>query len=144
MISKRGIAERVSNLVGTEWFLAFNVTWFLGWILLNVGLTPIAPFDPYPFPFLTFVVSLEAIVLSLFVLIAQNRTARLDSARDEADFQLDIQTEHEVTKLLHMMKRLHEHLGLAPEDGDPELDKMLHPTKIDELTQKQRTASSSQ
>jgi uncharacterized membrane protein len=81
ILSARSRAEQVSDWIvrtaGSGSVLAFHVVWFAGWVAVNVGVDrAIRPFDPFPFPFLTMTVSLEAIFLALFVLASQNRLAR--------------------------------------------------------------------
>ena len=78
------------------------------------------PFDPFPYAFLTLVVSLEAIFLSLFILMSQNRAALHADRRAHLDLQINLLAEHESTKTLELLKALCEHHGLAcsqdPED----------------------------
>ena len=89
------ISERISDVIatlsGTITFALLHVVWFALWIWVNTGhpLFGIAPFDRYPFGFLTLVVSLEAIFLATFILISQNRQASVDRFRDEIDFERD-------------------------------------------------------
>jgi uncharacterized membrane protein len=71
------IADKVTTFAGSTPFIIFHIVWFGGWVLLNLRLIPgIIPFDPFPFSFLTLVVSLEAIFLALLVLKSQNRMTR--------------------------------------------------------------------
>ena len=79
---KRSLFERISdaviNAAAAAPSIVLHSVWFAAWILINTGLVPgVAPFDPFPFPFLTMSVSLEAIFLALFVLESQNRLAKL-------------------------------------------------------------------
>jgi uncharacterized membrane protein len=91
--------------------LAGHVLWFGGWIAANTGVVPgIAPFDPYPFPLLTMVVSLEAIFLSLFVLASQNRLSRQSDKRAQLDLQIDLLAEREMTAVLRLLNDIAEHL----------------------------------
>src|SRR3569832_1475394 len=57
------IADRITDFSGSMWFLYLHTIWFCLWILINMGWTPLAKFDPYPFGLLTMIVSLEAIFL---------------------------------------------------------------------------------
>lgn len=127
------IADRVSEIFGSMTFLVMNVVFFAGWIALNVNIIPgVEPFDPFPFGFLTMAVSLEAIILAILVLISQNRAAKIGELREEIDLQIDILTEEELTKLLHMVALLLEKQGI--DNGhDEELKEMLEPTDIDAL-----------
>jgi uncharacterized membrane protein len=114
-------------------FLALNVGWFVIWLLVNGGLVPtLRPFDPFPFSLLTMIVSLEAIILSVFVMISQNRAAKIDELREEVDLQVDIITEAEMTKLLIMVKLLLEKNGIDI-SNDPDLSEMLVPTDTEKI-----------
>jgi uncharacterized membrane protein len=127
------IADKFSEIFGSMTFLAVNVVFFAGWIVLNTNIIPgVEPFDPFPFGFLTMAVSLEAIILAILVLIAQNRAAKIGELREETDLQIDILTEEELTKLLHMVALLLEKHGV--DNGqDEELKEMLEPTDVDAL-----------
>lgn len=103
------LAGRITDFFGSMAFVYLHVIWFGLWILLNVGLINIpylSQFDPYPFGFLTLVVSLEAIFLSTFVLIAQNRLARQSERRAELDLQVDLLAEQKVAKILELLDQI--------------------------------------
>ena len=118
------LADGITKAFGSTWFFIANFIWFGAWVLINTGLLPImAPFDPYPFGFLTMMVSLEAIFLSIFVLISQNRAARVDDLREEVDLQINVQAEQEITRILCMVDEIHDHLGFEAKD-DAELKKI--------------------
>jgi uncharacterized membrane protein len=127
--AKRNPAEKFADLLtaklGSITFLALNALWFTTWILWNTGKLPgLEPFDPYPFGFLTMVVSLEAIALAIIVLISQNREARVNELRDEVDLQINMVTEEELTKLIKLVVTMLETQGVKPTD-DPELKRLL-------------------
>src|SRR4029453_4537390 len=85
--------------------LVIHVIWFAAWIAVNAGaIRGIAPFDPFPFPFLTMAVSLEAIFLALFVLASQNRLARQADKRSHLDLQIDLLAEREMTAVLQLLQ----------------------------------------
>lgn len=93
-------ADWITGWVGTMTFVYWNGAVFLAWIVLNSNLVPgVAAFDPYPYGMLTMIVSLEAIFLSLFVLISQNRTAEKDRIRGEYDYKTDLKSEIEIRHL---------------------------------------------
>ncbi len=93
-------ADWITGWVGTMAFVYWNAAAFLGWIVINSNLVPgVAAFDPYPYGMLTMIVSLEAIFLSLFVLISQNRTAEKDRIRGEYDYKTDLKAEIEIRHL---------------------------------------------
>lgn len=134
------LADWLTDQFGSVWFLIVNAFIFLIWIVLNIDLIPgIDSFDPFPFGLLTMIVSLEAIVLSIIVLISQNREEKVNDLRGEANLQLDIHMEKEITRLLQIQKIIAEKVGAKiPEDA--ELNKMLKPTdmgKIEEILERQ-------
>lgn len=134
---KRTLAERAADWTsatfGSMWFMILNVVWFAVWIVVNLGLVPgIEPFDPFPFGLLTMIVSLEAILLAIFVLIAQNRAARVAELREEVDLQIDLIAEEELTKVLEMLCLLLDKHGIDY-SGDSELSAMLIPTNVEQL-----------
>jgi uncharacterized membrane protein len=127
-------ADGMTRLAASPWFLAFHVVWFASWIIINSGVTPIAPFDPYPFGFLTLVVSLEAIFLTIFVLMAQGREAAVAELREELTLQVNLRMEAEVTKTLQLVAGLYTRLGHKVGD-DPELREMLQPLDSESIEQ---------
>jgi len=90
-------ADQLVGLVGRESTVAIHVVLFALWIGCNVGLGGIRPFDPFPFVFLTMVVSLEAIFLTLFVLATQNRMTMDADRRAHLDLQVNLLSEQEMT-----------------------------------------------
>lgn len=127
------LADRITKALGSTWFFVANFVWFFTWILINLDLVPgIAPFDPYPFGFLTMTVSLEAIFLSIFVLISQNHASRIADLREEIDLRINVQAEQEITRILIMLDEIHDHLGLDAED-DEELKNMKKRTNLSAL-----------
>jgi uncharacterized membrane protein len=93
---------------GSMPFLALSTIWFVGWIVINTYDVGIRHFDPYPFGLLTMIVSLEAIFLSIFVLISQNRQAEKDRVRSNIDYEVNVKAEMEVAHLHEKTDRLHE------------------------------------
>jgi len=110
----------------------FHGVWFLGWMLVNTGLVGIRPFDPFPFGLLTLVVSLEAIFLTIFVLMAQSHESAVAELREEVSLQVVLRMEEEVTKTLQLVAGLYTRLGHRVGD-DPELREMLGPLDPDEI-----------
>ncbi len=104
-------ADKVADLSGRFSFLLSHVGWFGIWILINVGLLPLAPkFDPFPFGLLTMVVSLEAIFLSCIVLISQNRQVAKDRIRSDVEYEANIKAAMEVSQLHVKLDRFYEAL----------------------------------
>jgi uncharacterized membrane protein len=102
-------ADAITNFSGSMTFLYIHVAWFGLWILLNVGVLAfpgLRVFDRFPFGLLTMIVSLEAIFLSTFVLISQNRMARLGEKRAELDLHVNMLAEQKAAKTLEMLDQL--------------------------------------
>ncbi len=118
------IADFFTKFFGSLYFAAFHIIWFIIWIVWNIGWLNLKPFDPFPFGLLTMIVSLEAIFLSIFVLVSQNREAKIDRLRNEVDLQINLTAEQEITKILSLLKILLERNGVDVKD-DPELERML-------------------
>jgi uncharacterized membrane protein len=137
-IEDRSPADRLSDgitrVAGSAGFVIAHAIAFAAWILVNVGLLPgIRPFDPFPFSLLTLVVSLEAIFLAIFVLMSQNRAARLADRRAHLDLQVDLLAERELTAMLHMLRALcaKEHVVL---DGvGTDVNDLLEETDVSQL-----------
>jgi CRP/FNR family cyclic AMP-dependent transcriptional regulator len=112
-------ADWIAEFSGSIPFLMLHVVFFAVWIGLNVnwlpGWTP-PMFDPFPFGLLTMVVSLEAIILSVFVLLSQNRQAAKDHIRSDVEYEVNLKAELEVAELHQKIDRLHaETLGRLDE-----------------------------
>jgi uncharacterized membrane protein len=109
------IADWIAWFSGSMPFLAINLVWFLSWIMLNTFILPQNPdgtrgFDPFPFGLLTMIVSLEAIFLSCFVLISQNRQAEKDRVRADIEYEVNIKAELEVAHLHEKTDRIYEEM----------------------------------
>ena len=102
------VADAISAFAGSMGFLALHGVWFAVWIVCNVG-GP-RPFDPFPFGLLTMVVSLEAIFLSVFVLISQNRQSAKDRVRSDIEYEVNVKAEMEVAALHEKLDQLREQM----------------------------------
>ncbi|HET9454990.1 MAG TPA: DUF1003 domain-containing protein [Gemmatimonadaceae bacterium] len=122
-------ADRLNEGASSTPFLLLHVLWFTVWIVWNTGQFGLVPFDPYPFGFLTLIVSLEAIVLSIFVLMAQKREAAIAELREEMSLQVSLRLEQEMTKTLQLVAGLYTRLGQKLGE-DPELREMLQPLDV--------------
>jgi uncharacterized membrane protein len=88
------VADAITNFSGTMRFVYIHALWFTVWITCNQGLFGrSAIWDPYPYGLLTMIVSLEAIFLSTFVMISQNRQAAREKVRADLDFETNIRSE---------------------------------------------------
>lgn len=114
--SKLSFTQRAANCIadfsGSMPFLAINALIFFSWIVINIELIPgLAAFDPYPFGFLTMSVSLEAIFLSIVVLLAQNLNSAKERVRNDIEYEVNLQAERKVTELHRRLSQLHHDLS---------------------------------
>ena len=135
---QRSLTDRISDaltrMTGSAPFIVIHAGFFFGWILVNSGrVSAIAPFDPYPFNFLTLVVSLEAIFLSVFVLMSQNRMTRVAEQRARLDLQIDLLAERESTMVLRMLRALCQKHGVCEDEFAAELRDLLKETDVKAL-----------
>jgi uncharacterized membrane protein len=93
------VAKAVTSFAGSMRFVWVNALLMAGWILVNLVLQEPRGFDPFPFSLLTLILSIEAIFLGIFVLISQNRAARVSEKRSHLDLQLNLLSEQENTKM---------------------------------------------
>lgn len=120
------LADRMIGVASSTPFLVIHALLFVIWIVWNIPGVPLPRFDPYPYGMLTTIVSLEAIFLSIFVLMTQSRESRIGELREELTLQVELRMEEEITKTLHLVAGLYARLGLVLAD-DPELRAMLEP-----------------
>jgi uncharacterized membrane protein len=113
------IARAITRFAGSMAFVALHAVLVIGWIAVNIGWTPLPRFDP-TFVILATVASVEAIFISTFILIAQNRAAEAADRRADLDLQISLLAEHEVTQLIRLTTRIAAHLGID-EAHNPEL-----------------------
>jgi uncharacterized membrane protein len=127
------LADYLTGLSSTPTFLFLNMMFFLIWIGINTNLIPgVEPFDPFPFGLLTMAVSLEAIFLSIFVLVSQNRAAQIATIRDELNLRINLIAEREVTKILHLLVYMNKGKKIV---DDEELERMLRDVDAADLEQ---------
>ena len=120
------MADRMIGAASGTAFLVTHAIIFMAWIWWNLPISGLPQFDPYPYGMLTMCVSLEAIFLSIFVLMTQSRESRIGELREELTLQVNLRMEEEITKTLHLVAGLYSRLGLVLAD-DPELKAMLEP-----------------
>lgn len=104
------VADWIAWFSGSMAFLIINGAWFAIWITLNTLPLGIEPFDPFPFGLLTMIVSLEAIFLSCFVLVSQNRQAEKDRVRSDIEYDVNIKAELEIGHLHEKTDRIYENM----------------------------------
>ena len=101
------VADWISWFSGSMMFLTLNLVWFVIWIAINTWNFNLPQFDPYPFGLLTMIVSLEAIFLSCFVLISQNRQAEKDRVRADIEYEINVKAELEIAHLHEKTDRIY-------------------------------------
>ncbi|HEU4751820.1 MAG TPA: DUF1003 domain-containing protein [Armatimonadota bacterium] len=118
------VADAITRFTGSMPFVYLHAGLFALWILVNVGAVPgVRPFDPFPFVMLAMWASVEAIFLSTFVLISQNRMAALADKRADLDLQISLLTEHEVTRVLALVDAMAQQMGIHSAD-EAEVEKL--------------------
>ena len=126
------IADAITSVSGRMIFAYVHIVWFGGWILLNTGRFGMRVFDPFPYGLLTMVVSLEAIFLSTFVLISQNRLGEETERRADLDLHIGLLTEHELTRVLQMLDAIQDKLGIV-DHANSELADLEMETKPEDV-----------
>jgi uncharacterized membrane protein len=127
------VAAGIARFCGHITFVWIHVVLFAIWIAYN-SLPWFTPFDPYPFTFLTLVVSLEAIFLSTFILISQNYDMRVSERRNQLDLQINLLSEQENTKMLQMLERIAKKVGAHITD-DPQVRALEQATRPESLVE---------
>lgn len=134
-LANRSRADRMAAFIatfcGSMWFVWLHVVFFALWLSFNT-VPGLHHFDPYPFTFLTLVVSLEAIFLSSFILISQNYELRISERRNQLDLQINLLTEQENTKMIQMLERIAQKVG-ADTAGDPDIGILKETTDPEKL-----------
>jgi uncharacterized membrane protein len=131
------VADWIANFSGSLKFVVIHVIVYGAWILMNTGVIPFTRrFDPFPFLLLSVVVSLEAIFLSTFVLIKQNRMSKRADQRAHLDLQINLLAEREMTLMLQILQKIAARLGVrAPEE---QIEQFAEETSIEELARELR------
>src|SRR5689334_7565803 len=125
-------ADRITRFTGSMTFVYMHLLLFGGWIAVNLGWIPGLPRFDRSFVVLAMVASVEAIFLSTFVLITQNRMAAMADKRADLDLQISLLAEHEVTRLITLVTGIAERMGIE-ESHNPELNELakdVQPEKV--------------
>ena len=134
--SSERLADAVGGFTGSLPFVLFHLVLMVAWLLINSGkILSLPPFDPYPFSLLGVIVAVEAVILSSFILMRQNRMMRRGERRDHLNLQVDLLAEKEITKLLQMVRALCGHMGLQNIMADKEIRELSQNTSIESLSQ---------
>ncbi len=127
------VAAAIARFCGRMTFVWLHVVFFAAWLTYN-SLPWFKAFDPYPFTFLTLVVSLEAIFLSTFILISQNYDMRISERRNQLDLQINLLAEQENTKTLQILERIARKVGAHVSD-DPQVRALEEATRPEALVE---------
>lgn len=126
------LSDKITSFAGNMKFVYIHTVWFALWILINMGLFGTAlVFDDFPFGLLTLIVSLEAIFLSTFVMISQNRQGEAAELRSELDYQTDVKAEREIDIIMKTLERIAEKQGVKVDDLRAELDDVRQQPGLD-------------
>jgi uncharacterized membrane protein len=126
------IADVITSFSGRMIFAYVHIVWFGIWILLNTGRFGVHVFDPFPYGLLTMLVSLEAIFLSTFVLISQNRLGEETEHRADLNLHIGLLTEHELTRVLHMLDAIQDKMDIV-DDHESELADLEMETRPEDV-----------
>ena len=122
------LADKITGFTGSMLFVALHVALFGGWIAWNLAGSP--KFDP-SFVILAMIASVEAIFLSTFVLISQNRAAATADSRADLDLHVSLLAEHELSKLATLVARIADKVGIDPRSPDlTEIEKDVDPDEV--------------
>jgi uncharacterized membrane protein len=135
---KRSLSDRVADIIGdfsgSMAFVLLHVILYGAWILINIGILPIAPrFDPFPFMLLSMIVGVEAIFLSTFVLMKQKRMSQREEVRAHLDLQVNLLAEREMTVVLQMLAVISERLGVKNASAD--LEELAEETSVEAMVE---------
>jgi uncharacterized membrane protein len=141
LLLKRSKIERLSDDItlaaAAGPSIVLHAIWFAAWIAINTGFVPaIKPFDPFPYPLLTMMVSLEAIFLALFVLASQNRLAKQSDLRANLDLQIDLLVEREMTAVLQLLNDIAKHLDVDTDVTTDKISDLIKKTDVKKLADK--------
>jgi len=111
------VAERIASISASQWFVLLNLLFFTAWVTINIALKDLGrtPWDDPPtFGTLGFAVTVEALFISLFVLISQGQQGERDRIRADLDYQVNVKAHQELMQLHQKVDRMHAHLNTTP------------------------------
>ena len=140
-LERRSVSERlvdtVAAFVGSLTFVVLHLALLAAWVVVNTGRIPgVKPFDPWPFSLLGVMVAVEAVVLSSFIIMRQNRMMRRGEQRDHLNLQINLLAEKEITAVLQLVRALCGHMGLQSIAADKDVRELSQDTSIESLHQK--------
>jgi uncharacterized membrane protein len=137
-LERRTLAERISEaiakFIGSVAFLLLQILLVLTWSAINLNVIPgVKPFDPFPFGILALVISSESVILTIFVLMSQNRMTRQAERRSHLDLQVGMLAEQELTTMLEMQQKICRHIGVDVTSSKSELQSFAAATDVHKL-----------
>src|ERR1700690_2566524 len=130
------LADAVGGFAGSLLFVVLHLILMVGWLLINSGkISSVRSFDPSPFSLLGVIVAVEAVILSSFILMRQNRMMRRGERRDHLNLQVDLLAEKEITTVLQMVRAICGHMGLQSIMADKDIRELSKNTSIESLSQ---------
>jgi uncharacterized membrane protein len=133
------VSHMVGWFVGTIYFVVFQCVFVLLWIAFNTRLLGNGhPFDPHPFPLLSTVLALEAVLLTSFVLIRQNAMDLRSERRNHLDLQINLLAEKEATTVLKILREIADHLKIDV-SGDAEREELAKDTAVESIARDLRS-----
>jgi uncharacterized membrane protein len=138
----RRVAHAVGWFVGTIYFIGVQCAFVLLWIVVNTRVQGNHPgFDPYPFPLLSTVLALEAVLLTSFVLIRQNAMDLRSERRNHLNLQINLLAEKEATSILNALREIADHLDVDVSD-DAEREELAKETPVKDIARDLRAKES--
>src|ERR1700674_2025054 len=132
--SSERLADSVGVFAGSLPFVGLHLVLVTAWLLVNSGQIGVKPFDPWPFSLLGVIVAVEAVILSSFILMRQNRMMRRGERRDHLNLQVDLLAEKEITTLLQMVRAICGQMGLQNITTDKDIRELSQNTSIESLS----------
>jgi uncharacterized membrane protein len=142
-LQQRSAAARIVDAavdgVGTMPSFLLHLAAFVGWLVLNSGVVPaVRPWDPFPFILLTMFVSMEGVILALFVLMKQNRMSRRAEEREHLHLQVNLLAEKEITTMLQLQQHMISHFGIPAPPREAEVRQLAEETAVENLASELR------
>ena len=123
--------EGVTRFAGSMPCVAGHTLVIGGWVAVNLGwVHGVRPFDPPPYELMVTFVAIEAIFLSMFILISQNRARVLAERRAELHLQIGLLTEHELTRAVHLLAAVADRLAVRHGDDMADVKRDVHPEHV--------------
>jgi uncharacterized membrane protein len=126
-------SDAIAKFIGSVKFLVLHGILVSVWVILNLNLLPVKPFDPFPFGILALIVASESVFLTICVLISQNRMARQAERRSHLDLQVGMLAEQELTTMLQMLQKLCQHAGVDVKSANLQVQGFSENTDVGKL-----------